>query len=121
MRGIIKKFDPQGFGIIESTDSSKVHFIRSDFARHQFPRAGLKVFLSIRRVKDKVFASPGLASGARCKTDPESTRCHQGSKIGSAQEFVKVLNWRGFLRPEAAGFGGWVCNHGPWVWRLDWR
>jgi hypothetical protein len=32
-----------------------------------------------------------------------------------------VLNWRGFLKPEAAGFRGWVCNHGPWVWQLDWR
>ncbi len=40
---------------------------------------------------------------------------------GSAREFVKVLNWRGFLKPEAAGFGGWVFNHGPWVWRLDGR
>jgi cold shock CspA family protein len=61
MRGIIKKFDPQGFGIIEGTDGSKVPFIRSDFARHQFPRAGLKVFFSIRRVKDKVFASHVIA------------------------------------------------------------
>ena len=39
--------------------------------------------------------------------------------VGSAREFVKVLNWRGFLKPEAAGFGGWVCNQGPWVGRLD--
>jgi len=57
MRGIIKKFDPHGFGIIEGTDGSKLPFIRSDFARHQFPRAGQKVIFSIRRVRDKVFAS----------------------------------------------------------------
>ena len=57
MKGIIKKFDPQGFGIIEGTDGSKLPFIRSDFARHQFPQVGQKVIFSIRRVKDKVFAS----------------------------------------------------------------
>jgi cold shock CspA family protein len=57
MKGIIKRFDSQGFGIIEGADGSKLPFIRSDFSRHQFPRAGLKVIFSIRRVKDKVFAS----------------------------------------------------------------
>ena len=57
MRGIIKKFNPQGFGIIESADGSKLPFIRSDFARYQFPREGQTVIFSIRKVKDKVFAS----------------------------------------------------------------
>jgi cold shock CspA family protein len=57
VKGIIKKFDPQGFGIIEGADGSKLPFIRSDFTRHQFPRVGQKVIFSIRRVKDKVFAS----------------------------------------------------------------
>ena len=57
MRGIIKKFNPQGFGIIESADGSKLPFIRSDFAPYQFPRAGQTVIFTIRRVKDKLFAS----------------------------------------------------------------
>lgn len=57
MKGIIKMFDSQGFGIIEGADGSKLPFIRSDFSRHQFPRAGLKVIFSISRVRDKVFAS----------------------------------------------------------------
>jgi hypothetical protein len=33
------------------------------------------------------------------------------SLLGSAQEFVKVLNWRGFLKPRASEFRGWVCDH----------
>jgi cold shock CspA family protein len=57
MKGIIKKFDPQGFGIIEGADGSKLPFIRSDFGRHQLPKVGQRVIFSIRRVKDKVFAS----------------------------------------------------------------
>jgi cold shock CspA family protein len=57
MKGIIKKFDPKGFGIIEGADGSKLPFIRSDFSRHQLPRVGQRVIFSIRRVKDKVFAS----------------------------------------------------------------
>ena len=52
MRGIIKKFDPRGFGIIEGADGSKLPFTRSDFARHQFPRVGQKMIFSISRVKD---------------------------------------------------------------------
>jgi hypothetical protein len=32
---------------------------------------------------------------------------------GSVREFVKVLNWRGFLKPETAGFRGWVLQ--PWA------
>jgi cold shock CspA family protein len=57
MRGIIKKFDLRGFGIIESADGSKLPFVRSDFARHQYPREGQQVTFSIRRVNDQVFAS----------------------------------------------------------------
>ena len=57
MRGIIKKFDLRGFGIIERADGSKLPFIRSDFARNQLPREGQQVTFSIRRVKDEIFAS----------------------------------------------------------------
>ena len=35
--------------------------------------------------------------------------------FGSARESVKVLNWRGFLKPRASGFRRWVCDHGLWV------
>jgi cold shock CspA family protein len=57
MIGIIKKFDPHGFGIIEASDGSKLAFILSDFARDQFPREGQKVIFSIRSVKRRIFAS----------------------------------------------------------------
>jgi len=57
MVGIVKKFDPQGFGIIEASDGSKLAFILSDFTRNQFPREGQKVIFSIRRVKGRIFAS----------------------------------------------------------------
>ena len=57
MKGIIKRFDSHGFGIIETSDGSKLPFILSDFARNQLPQKGQKVVFSIRRVKDKVFAS----------------------------------------------------------------
>ena len=40
MIGIIKKFDPQGFGIIKASDGSKLAFILSDSACHQSPAAG---------------------------------------------------------------------------------
>ena len=43
MKGIIKKFDPQGFGIIEASDGSKLAFILSDFTREQSPQEGQKV------------------------------------------------------------------------------
>jgi hypothetical protein len=33
-------------------------------------------------------------------------------KIGSAQESVKVLNWRGFLKSAVSGFKGCVGDHG---------
>ena len=57
MRGIVKKFDTRGFGIINCADGLKVPFILSDFVNHQLPRLGQKVVFSIRKVKDKVFAS----------------------------------------------------------------
>jgi len=57
MIGIIKKFDPQGFGIIKASDGSKLAFILSDFTREQSPREGQKVIFSIRSVKGSIFAS----------------------------------------------------------------
>ena len=57
MIDIIKKFDPQGFGIIKASDGSKLAFILSDFARHQSPQEGQKVIFSIRSVKGSIFAS----------------------------------------------------------------
>jgi cold shock CspA family protein len=57
MIGIVKKFDPQGFGIIKASDGSKLAFILSDFARHQLPREGQKVIFSIRSVKGRIFAT----------------------------------------------------------------
>ena len=61
MRGIIRKFDPRGFGIIEDAEGLKVPFLRSDFAGSQDPRQGQRVVFSIRRVKDKVFANNVIA------------------------------------------------------------
>ena len=57
MKGIVKKIAPQGFGIIEARDGSKLPFIAADFPRHQLARKGLKVIFSTRKVKDKVFAN----------------------------------------------------------------
>jgi cold shock CspA family protein len=57
MVGIVKKFDPQGFGIIESVGGTKLPFVLSDFARNLIPREGLRVTFSIRNVKGKFFAS----------------------------------------------------------------
>jgi cold shock CspA family protein len=57
MIGIVKKFDPQGFGIIKASDGSKLAFLRSDFSRNQLPREGQRVIFSIRSVKGKFFAS----------------------------------------------------------------
>jgi len=62
MKGIVKKIDPQGFGIIEATDGSKLPFIFADLPRRQPIQAGLKVIFSTRKVKDKVFASHIFAS-----------------------------------------------------------
>jgi cold shock CspA family protein len=57
MRGIVKKFDKQGFGIINCADGFKVPFILSDFVNHQLPQLGQKVAFSIRRVRGKAFAN----------------------------------------------------------------
>ena len=57
MKGIVKKFDPQGFGIIKASDGSKLAFILSDFTREQSPQEGQKVIFSIRSVKGGIFAS----------------------------------------------------------------
>ncbi len=54
MKGIVKKFDPQGFGIIKASDGSKLAFILSDFTREQSPQ---EVIFSIRSVKGSIFAS----------------------------------------------------------------
>ena len=56
MTGIVKKFDPRGFGIIEDAEGLRVPFIRSDFAGPNDPAEGQPVIFSIRRVKDKFFA-----------------------------------------------------------------
>ena len=56
MRGIVKKFDLRGFGIIDSADGSKVPFIRCDVISHSALEPGQKVVFSVRRVKDKMFA-----------------------------------------------------------------
>ena len=60
MIGIIKKFDPQGFGIIKASDGSKLAFILSDSACHQSPQEGQKVIFSIRSVKGSIFRQPCL-------------------------------------------------------------
>jgi cold shock CspA family protein len=56
MRGIVKKFDERGFGIIDSADGSKVPFIRSDVINHSPLEPGQKVVFSVRRVNDQAFA-----------------------------------------------------------------
>jgi cold shock CspA family protein len=57
MRGIVKKFDARGFGIIDSADGSKVPFIRSDVINHYSPlEPGQRVVFSVRKVKNKAFA-----------------------------------------------------------------
>ena len=48
--------DAQGFGIIDSADSSKVPFLRSDVNRHRDLELGQKVVFSLRRVNDYAFA-----------------------------------------------------------------
>ena len=57
MVGIVKKVDPQGFGIIESVGSTELPFLLSDFARKQLPQEGQRVGFSNRSVKGKFFAS----------------------------------------------------------------
>jgi cold shock CspA family protein len=57
MRGIVKKIDERGFGIINCAGGLKVPFILSDFVSHQLPQPGQKVVFSIRRVSGKAFAN----------------------------------------------------------------
>jgi cold shock CspA family protein len=56
MRGIVKKFDSRGFGIIESADGFKVPFTLSDVLYRKPLKPGQKVVFSVRKVKDKPFA-----------------------------------------------------------------
>jgi cold shock CspA family protein len=56
MRGIVKKFDLRGFGIIDSADGSKMPFIRCDVITRSALEPGQKVVFSVRKVKDKAFA-----------------------------------------------------------------
>jgi cold shock CspA family protein len=56
MRGIVKKFDARGFGIIDSADGSKVPFILSDVINPSLLEPGEIVVFSVRKVKDKAFA-----------------------------------------------------------------
>ena len=56
MRGIVKKIDAQGFGIIDGADGSKVPFIPFDVTNRHVLEPGQKVIFSVRRVKDQAFA-----------------------------------------------------------------
>jgi cold shock CspA family protein len=56
MRGIVKKFDERGSGIIDSADGCKVPFIRCDVIARFALESGQKVVFSVRKVKDKAFA-----------------------------------------------------------------
>jgi cold shock CspA family protein len=56
MRGIVKKFDSQGFGIIASADGSKLPFTLSDVLFRKPLEPGQKVVFSVRKVNDKSFA-----------------------------------------------------------------
>jgi cold shock CspA family protein len=65
MRGIVKRFDARGFGIINSADSSKVPFILSDVISHSLPEPGQKVVFSVRKVQGKGFAENVAATRDR--------------------------------------------------------
>jgi cold shock CspA family protein len=56
MRGIVKKIDERGFGIIDSADGTKIPFILSGLLHNYILVPGQKVVFSICRVKDRVFA-----------------------------------------------------------------
>ncbi len=56
MRGMVKKIDAQGFGIIDGADGSKVPFIASDVINRHVLEPGQKVIFSVRRVRDQAFA-----------------------------------------------------------------
>ena len=65
MRGIVKKIDAQGFGIIDGADGSKVPFISSDVVNHRVLEPGEKVIFSVRRVKGQAFAENVVVVGER--------------------------------------------------------
>ncbi len=56
MIGIVKKFDAQGFGIIDGADGSKVPFILSDVMNRQGLEPGQKVVFSV--VESRTRRSP---------------------------------------------------------------
>ena len=56
MRGIVKKFDSRGFGIIGGADGSKLPFTLSDVLYRKPPKPGQKAVFSVRKVNDKPFA-----------------------------------------------------------------
>jgi len=72
MKGIIKKFDPQGFGIIEGTDGSKLPFILSDFDPSKFPARGKEWFS--QSVGQKGRCSPTMSLRAGTVSTPLATR-----------------------------------------------
>ena len=63
MRGIVKKIDTQGFGIIDGADGSRVPFILSDVVNHRVLERGEKVIFSVRRVKGQAFAENVIVVG----------------------------------------------------------
>ena len=56
MKGIVKKINAQGFGIIDGADGSKLPFVLSDVMNRHGLEPGQRVVFSVRRVKDKAFA-----------------------------------------------------------------
>jgi cold shock CspA family protein len=56
MRGIVKKFDSRGFGIIAGADGSKLPVTLSDVLYRKPPKPGQKAVFSVRKVDDKPFA-----------------------------------------------------------------
>jgi len=65
MRGIVKKIEAQGFGIIDGADGSKVPFIPFDVTNRHVLEPGQKVISSVRRVKDQAFAENVIVVGER--------------------------------------------------------
>ena len=65
VKGIVKKMDAQGFGIIDGADGSKVPFISSAVMNRRALEPGQKVIFSVRRVKDQAFAENVMAMGER--------------------------------------------------------
>ena len=56
MRGIVKKFDSRGFGIIGGADGSKLPFTLSDVLYRKPLKPGQKVVFSVRKVNEQRFA-----------------------------------------------------------------